>query len=112
MRNFVQPGNVVSVRAPRALKSGDGFVLGVLFGIATTDQPQDAVVEAMVEGVVALKKKTGVTPTEGAAVTFDETTQEIVAGGTAGAKVIGYCVEAAYPDNAALAAVKLIPSAV
>jgi predicted RecA/RadA family phage recombinase len=109
MKNFLQPGNVVSVRAPRALKSGDGFVLGKLFGIAANDVAINLVAEAMIEGVVALKKAAGVVPNEGDAVLFDETTQTIVA---TGGKSIGYCVEGSAPDDATFALVKLIPTAV
>ena len=109
MKNFAQPGNVVTVRAPRNLASGDGFVLGKLFGIATITVLSAAVVPAMIEGVVALKKAAGVTPAEGDAILFDETTQTIVA---TGGKAIGYCIEASSPDDATLAFVKLIPTAV
>jgi len=108
MRNFVQPANVVAVRAPRDLKSGDGFVLGVLFGICTVDTKSGDVVQALIEGAVALAKTTGVDPAEGSAVSFDETTQKIVA---SGGKVIGICIEGSSPDNPADAWVKLIPSA-
>jgi len=108
MRNFVQPANVVGVRAPRDLKSGDGFVLGVMFGIATVDTKSGGVVQAMIEGAVALKKAAGLVPPEGSAVSFDETTQELV--GTGG-KVIGICIEGSSPDNPAEAWVKLLPTA-
>lgn len=109
MKYFVQPGNVVSVTAPRALKSGDGFVVGKLFGICANDVAINLVAEAMIEGVVALKKAGGVTPTEGGAILFDETTQTIVA---TGGKLIGYCVEVSSPDDATYSLVKLIPTAV
>jgi predicted RecA/RadA family phage recombinase len=109
MRNFIQPGNVVSISAPRALKAGDGFVKGKLFGISANDVAVGGVAEACIEGVVALKKAGGVTPTEGDAILFDETTQTIVA---TGGKSIGICVEAAAPDDATFACVKLIPTAV
>jgi predicted RecA/RadA family phage recombinase len=107
MRNFVQPANVVDVIAPRDVKSGDGFVLGKLFGIATTDAKSGKPVPAMIEGAVELEKTTGVTPTEGGAINFDETTQKIVA---TGGKVIGICIEVSSPDSATAAWVKLIQS--
>lgn len=109
MINFVEPGNVVAIVAPRALKSGDGFVQGKLFGINTVDCKSGAVAQAMIEGCVELVRAAGVTLTEGAAVNFDETTQTIVA---TGGKVIGYCIEAVSPDNAQASWVKLIPSSV
>jgi predicted RecA/RadA family phage recombinase len=109
MINFVQPANVVEVTAPRALKSGDGVVVGKLFGIATVDAAINTKVQVMIEGAVELVKTVGVTPTEGGAILFDETTQKIVA---TGGKLIGYCVEVASPDNALNSWVKLIPTPV
>jgi len=107
VRNFIQPANVVGVRAPRDLKSGDGFVLGVMFGIATVNTKSGGVVQAMIEGAVALTKAAGVDPPEGSAVSFDETTQTIVA---TGGKVIGICIEGSSPDNPAEAWIKLVPA--
>lgn len=34
MKNFVQPGDTVTVTAPYALAAGDGCLVGVLFGVA------------------------------------------------------------------------------
>jgi predicted RecA/RadA family phage recombinase len=109
MINFVQPANVVEVTAPRALKSGDGVVVGKLFGIATVDAANGAKAQVMIEGAVELIKTGGVVPTEGGAINFDETTQRIVA---TGGKLIGYCIEVSSPDNASASWVKLIPTPV
>jgi predicted RecA/RadA family phage recombinase len=108
VKNFVQPANVVTVRAPRDLKSGDGFVLGKLFGICTVDVKSGGICVALVEGGVALTRAAGVTVNEGDAVEFDETTQTIVA---TGGHVVGYCIEGISPDNPQQAWVKLIPTA-
>jgi predicted RecA/RadA family phage recombinase len=113
MQNFVQPGNTVTLKAPRALKSGDGVVVGKAFGVAGTDVAAGADAEISVEGVFSFKRTGGVTLTEGAAVSFDETTQLIVA---TGGKVIGYCVgspsaaEGVSPDDATRSWVKLVAS--
>jgi predicted RecA/RadA family phage recombinase len=109
MKNFLQPGNVISITVTRALAAGDGFVRGKIFGISANQVANGAVAELLIEGVVALKKAAGVTPAEGDAVLFDETTQTIVA---TGGKSIGYCVEGSAPDDATFALVKLIPTAV
>jgi len=34
MKNYVQPGDTITVTAPYALSAGDGCLVGVLFGIA------------------------------------------------------------------------------
>ena len=106
MRNFVQPGNVVGITINADRKSGDGHTQGTLFGIVTVDTKNGNVAQLMIEGVVALKKAAGVTPTEGAAISFDVATQTIVA---TGGKVIGVCVEGSNKDDATYADVKLIP---
>jgi predicted RecA/RadA family phage recombinase len=112
MKNFVQPGNTVAVSAPRALKSGDGFVKGKLFGVSANDVKSGDAAQMSIEGVFLFKRAAGVTLNEGDPVTFDEGTQTVVAAGTVGMKVIGVCVEAEQVDSApGYSAVKLIPSA-
>jgi predicted RecA/RadA family phage recombinase len=110
MKNFVQPGNVVSISAPKAMASGEGILIGKLFGISTKATTAAGVIEMLVEGVVAFKKAGGVTVAEGDAISFDAPTQTIVASGTAGAHVIGLCVEASSPDDPTYSWVKLVPS--
>jgi predicted RecA/RadA family phage recombinase len=113
MQSFVQPGNTVTLKAPRALHAGDGVVVGVAFGVSAKDYAIGADAEVSIEGVFSFKRTGGVTLTEGAPVHFDETTQLIVA--TAG-KVIGYCVgspsapEGVSPDDSTRSWVKLIPA--
>lgn len=36
-KNFIQSGNVITIPAPKAVKSGDGIDIYSLFGIATLD---------------------------------------------------------------------------
>jgi predicted RecA/RadA family phage recombinase len=113
MKNFAQPGNTVTLKAPRALKAGDGVVVGKAFGVAANDVAIGGKAEVSVQGVFSFKRTGGVTLTEGAAVSFDETTQMIVA---TGGKIIGYCVghpsaaDAVSPDDPAYSLVMLIPS--
>lgn len=109
MKNFIQPGNVISITTTSALNAGDGYTKGKIFGIAANKVAINEVAELLIEGVVALKKAGGVTPVEGDAVLFDVATQTIVA---SGGKSIGYCVETSSPDDATFALVKLIPTAV
>lgn len=115
MKNFVQPGNTVTVKAPRNLKSGDGVVVGKLFGVCTNDVLSGGDAEVAIEGVVTFLRNTGVTLLEGAAVSFDESTQKIVA---TGGKVVGICVgspssaEGVSPDDSTYSWVKLIPTPV
>lgn len=51
MRNFVQRGDVLTFIAPYALASGDGVLVGSLFGIATSSAANGAEAEVKTEGV-------------------------------------------------------------
>jgi predicted RecA/RadA family phage recombinase len=37
MKNYVQPGNTITLTAPYAVTSGDGLLVGSIFGIASGD---------------------------------------------------------------------------
>ena len=54
MKNYVQAGVVITLLAPYALASGDGVLVGSLFGVATTSAANGFPVEVRREGVVDL----------------------------------------------------------
>lgn len=56
MKNYVQPGNTVTLPAPYAVASGDGMLVGALFGVATYDAPGGDPTETLIVGVVDLVK--------------------------------------------------------
>ena len=61
MRNYVQEGETVTVAAPTGgVKSGDGVLVGALFGVACFDALQTAEVEIQTEGVFDLPKPNSV----------------------------------------------------
>lgn len=66
MRNFVQPGDVITLTAPAALASGAPFAVGAIFAVATGDAESGAPVEAARKGVFDLPKATGQAWTAGA----------------------------------------------
>jgi predicted RecA/RadA family phage recombinase len=68
MRNYVQPGDVITVPAPAAVASGDGVLVGALFGIAGTDAASGAPVEIKTNGVFDLPKTSAQAWTVGAAI--------------------------------------------
>lgn len=77
MKNFVQAGNVLSLIAPYALTSGDGFQVGTLFAVATSDALVDEVVEGSTVGVYALTKKASDVVTQGLDLYWDNTNKEV-----------------------------------
>ncbi len=53
MRNFIQPGNSLAIAVPYAtgVSSGQGVLVGALFGVAAVDGVQNAMIEAATAGV-------------------------------------------------------------
>lgn len=56
MKNYVQPGNTITLTAPYAVTSGDGLLVGSIFGVAAGTAAIGEAVETAVEGVYDLKK--------------------------------------------------------
>ena len=71
MKNFVQSGVNVTLTAPYALTSGQGALVGSLFGVASTDLANGASGEFVTQGVFDLTKATGEAWTVGAKVYWD-----------------------------------------
>jgi len=79
MKNFIQPGDVVTVTAPTGgVSSGDGVIIGSLFGIATKTAAQGEAVELATTGVYDLPKLSSAVITAGARVSWDATEKEVV----------------------------------
>lgn len=107
MRNFIQPGNVVTAVTPSGgVVSGDPVLIGNLFGIAATSQAAGEDVELAVTGVYDLPKATGAV-TAGAVAYFDASEGKVTTDADTGAnKRVGVFVSPAASD-ANLARVRL-----
>jgi predicted RecA/RadA family phage recombinase len=106
MKNFVKPGDVVTLIAPAALLSGQLFQSGTMVGIATSDAASGAQVETLVEGVVSLPKTAADAITQGQALKA-LASGVVDAGGTI---LFGYAVSAAAAGSTTVTA-RLVPSA-
>ncbi len=73
MRGYIQPGNTITLPAPYAVASGDGLLVGAIFGIATGSAALNAEVETLTEGVVELRKAPSQAWTVGARIYWDNT---------------------------------------
>lgn len=94
MKNYVQPGNVITLTAPAGgVKSGDALLVGSLFGVAAYDAAAGEEVETSLVGVYALPKATGALA-EGAKVYWDSTAKAVT-GTASGNKLIGAVIRAA-----------------
>ncbi|NJO54371.1 MAG: DUF2190 family protein [Bacteroidales bacterium] len=93
MKNYVQPGNTITLVAPYAVASGDGLLVGSIFGVANADAANGAAVEACVVGVLDLKKVGSQAWTVGAKVYWDNTNKQATTT-SSGNTLIGVAVEA------------------
>ena len=56
MKNYVQPGNTITLTAPYAVASGDGLLVGSIFGIAAGAAAIGEPVETALVGVFDITK--------------------------------------------------------
>ncbi|WP_203077300.1 DUF2190 family protein [Falsiroseomonas ponticola] len=79
MRNFIQPGDSLAVAVPYAggVTSGQGVLVGALFGVAAVDGAQNAVIEAQTQGVFDITKEPALAITAGARVFWDNANRRI-----------------------------------
>jgi predicted RecA/RadA family phage recombinase len=98
MHNFVQVGEQIEVVAPTALASGEGVVIGGMFGVATTTAAVNTPVVLRLVGVVTLPKATGAL-TQFAKVYWDATNKR-VSGTATGNSLIGVAARPAASADA------------
>lgn len=106
MKNFIQRGDMITVAAPTGgLTSGQGVVVGNLFGVAATTAAEGDSIEIATVGVFELPKLVSAVITAGARVAWDDTAKQVVLPGT-GMLPIGIAVLAA-GNGATIARVEL-----
>mgnify|MGYP001555342984 FL=1 len=93
MKNYVQPGNTITLTAPYDVASGDGLLVGAIFGVATGAAANGEAIEAALVGVFDLKKVGSQAWAVGDKIYWDNTAKETtktVASNT----LIGVAIEA------------------
>lgn len=99
MKNFVQPGDIVTVAAPADVSSGDLVVVGTLFGVAATDAKSSADVEIKTSGVFTLPKTSAQAWTQGVKVYYDADNKVLTTTASTNT-LIGHAVAAAANPSA------------
>lgn len=100
MKTFKRTGNSSPVPAPAGgVLSGDGVLVGSLFGVAATDAAEAETVEIAHVGVFELKKTSAQAWTVGAKVYFDAT-NKVATTTASGNSLIGAAVAAAANPSA------------
>jgi len=93
MKNYVQPGKTITLVAPYPVSSGDGLLVGAIFGVATASAANGETVEAALVGVFDLKKAASQIWAVGDKVYWDNTAKETTKTATSNT-LIGVAVEA------------------
>lgn len=97
MKNFIQLGATVTMLAPYAVTSGNGLLVGSIFGVAANDASSGERVEAKRNGVFILPCLSTDTVAVGAKLYWDDTnrrltttaTNNTLVGAAAAAKAAG-----------------------
>ena len=106
MKNYIQEGRMITVAAPAGgVTSGDGVLIGSLFGVAIKTAAAGETVTIATEGVFDLPKLASAVIAAGAKVSWDDTAKQVNAPGT-GRYPIGIAIEAA-GNGAAIVRVRL-----
>ena len=77
MKTYIQPGHTITLLAPYDVVSGDGLLVGSIFGVASGDALSGAEVEAQLTGVLELAKVASQAWTAGAKVYWDNTAKRV-----------------------------------
>lgn len=94
MKNYVQDGDTLSLVAPYDRLSGQGMLVGSIFGVAAVDALSGASVEVDVDGVFDIEKVSAQAWTAGALIYWDDTAKNATSVSTSN-KLIGVAVQAA-----------------
>lgn len=95
MNNYIQPGKVVTLTAPHDCSSGQGALVGSLFGVATADVANGADGEFETEGVFELPKPTGQAFSQGEKCYWDTDGRNVTESDSSESHLIGVAIEAA-----------------
>ena len=93
MKNFVQPGNTITLIAPYAVASGDGLLVGSIFGVAAGTAALGEPVETALTGVFDITKIGSQAWTVGAKIYWDDTNKRTTSVATSNT-LIGVATEA------------------
>lgn len=99
MKNYVQPGNTITVPAPANVLAGAGVLVGNIFGIAAYDALSGDDVEIAMTGVFDLPKVSAQEWTVGATIYWDNS-EKVCTTTASSNKAIGLAILAAANPSA------------
>ena len=96
MKNYIQPGDNLTLPAPAAIASGEATLIGAIFGVASNDAESGADVAFVTRGVFTLPKVAIDNVTLGAPLYWDATEKKVTLDDDEGANPkVGVSVAAA-----------------
>jgi len=98
MKTYVQPGEVVPLIAPYDRLSGEGALVGALFGVATVNVLNTVEANFIITGVVVIKKTSAQAWTQGALIYWDNTAKEATTVSTSNTRIGAALLAAANPS--------------
>jgi predicted RecA/RadA family phage recombinase len=96
-KNYIQSGKTVTLAAPYQRNSGEGALVGALFGVALSTLANGASGEFATQGVFDLAKAVGAI-TQGALVYWDNTAKNVTTTSTSNTRIGCAIVAAASGD--------------
>lgn len=100
MKNFKQPGKVMTVLAGGAIVSGKLYAVGTLIGAATGSAESGEEYELALNGVVEVPNTDGIALAQGVLVGYVQATHKVIAAGFGDFDVTLFKTLAAGDDNA------------
>ena len=110
MKNYIQPGIVISILAAAALTSGTPVAVGCLLAVPTGDIANGATGEAQIEGVFELPKLSTADITAGEKLIWDVSAGQFIVASAATGDLDGCAVAIAAAGNGTTTVLaKLLP---
>lgn len=104
MKNFIQPGDTLTLPAPAAIASGEATLIGAIFGVASNDAASGVPVAFATRGVFTLPKVAVDNVTLGAPLYWDATAKKVTIDDNTGANPkVGVAVAAAAASTTSVA---------
>jgi Uncharacterized conserved protein len=98
MKNFIQSGEILEVTAPYDVSSGDGVLVGSIFGFAVTSAVSGQPVNVKRKGVFEHAKTSAQAWTQGAAIYWDNTNKVLTTTASGNTLVGAAALPAANPS--------------
>lgn len=103
MHNFRSEGKTITIEVPRDIESGQGILIGSMFGVACNKRSRGQLVEILVEGVFLLPKDRTVSIAQGDPVYWYQDPNDITRSHCTNdpkrGRLIGYCSSEITPDS-------------